>query len=185
MAREISSGKDDLGMSHLPYCSKLISIFKSMLETFFSQSYTYYLCIIFLDIDYRYFSFYCVAALRLHGRIPFYELTVPAVIMGNVYSAYLMLHPPRNIYSTMNPLVMRDVSGTRYSLSETRHYAYTVYHNGAYYGMIALASFLLVFCSLLVGLTLAVCGLDMTLLHLRSITGPVKQRYSLCLFVMF
>lgn len=104
--------------------------------------------------------------------------------MGNIYSAYLMLHPPRDISSTMNPLFMRDGSRTRYGLSETRQYEYTVYHDGAYYGFIALASFLLVIYSLLAGLILAVCGLDMTLLHLKSITGPVKQRYSLHLFCL-
>lgn len=56
-------------------------------------------------------------------------------------------------------------------------YTYTVYHHAAWYGMAALVVFLLITCALLAGLTLAICGLDMTWLQVRCVTGSVKQRY--------
>lgn len=61
--------------------------------------------------------------------------------------------------------------------TESRLYAYTVYHGVAWCGMAALAVVLLVICSLLSGLTLALCGLDTTWLKLRSITGTPRQKY--------
>jgi hypothetical protein len=60
---------------------------------------------------------------------------------------------------------------------ESRLYAYTVYHGIAWYGMAVLAGVLLTLCSLLAGLTLALGGLDITWLQLRSATGTAKQRY--------
>jgi hypothetical protein len=62
-------------------------------------------------------------------------------------------------------------------LVDVRMHPYKVFYNGAWYGMLALAVFVLIVCSLLAGLTLAVCGLNMTFLHLRSVTGSPRQRY--------
>jgi metal transporter CNNM len=59
---------------------------------------------------------------------------------------------------------------------ESRLYTYTVYHGIAWCGMAALAVILLILCSLLAGLTLALGGLDITWLQLRSVTGTPKQR---------
>jgi hypothetical protein len=62
--------------------------------------------------------------------------------------------------------------------TESRQRQYTVYHNAAWYRMLFLAIFLLVFCALLTGLTLAICGLDPTWVELRSIAGTAKERYA-------
>ena len=62
--------------------------------------------------------------------------------------------------------------------TETGQRSYTVYHNAAWYGMVALATSLLLVSALLAGLTLAICGLDSTWLHLRSVTGTGKERYA-------
>lgn len=53
-----------------------------------------------------------------------------------------------------------------------------VTNNGELFGMIAAACVLLLFYALLAGLTLAVCGLDLTWLHMRLITGTSKQRFT-------
>jgi hypothetical protein len=104
--------------------------------------------------------------------------------MGIAWSQdHLGHHNHQDTSSFIHPLMVRDINGAGYNSAETRQYQYVVYHNGACYGMVALASFLLVFCSLLAGLTLAICGLDMTLLQLRCVTGPAKQRYMLRLLV--
>lgn len=52
------------------------------------------------------------------------------------------------------------------------------YHGYQWYLMVWLAFTLLVLCFLIAGLTLGVCGLDMTWLEMRSITGTAKQRYA-------
>jgi metal transporter CNNM len=65
------------------------------------------------------------------------------------------------------------------TMAEPRLYTYTVYHGMAWYGMATLGVVLLTLCSLLAGLTLALGGLDMTWLQLRSVTGTPKQRYEL------
>jgi len=39
------------------------------------------------------------------------------------------------------------------------------------------AAALLLVCALLTGLTLAICGLDKTLVQLRSVSGTPKERY--------
>jgi hypothetical protein len=62
--------------------------------------------------------------------------------------------------------------------TETGQRSYTLYHNAAWYGMVALATSLLFISALLAGLTLAICGLDSTWLHLRSVTGTAKERYA-------
>jgi len=64
------------------------------------------------------------------------------------------------------------------SNTEPGQRSYTLYHNAAWYGMFALATFLLFVSALLAGLTLAICGLDSTWLHLRSVTGTAKERYA-------
>ena len=53
-----------------------------------------------------------------------------------------------------------------------------VVYDGAWWGMLALAIALLSICALLAGLTLAVCGLNTTILQLRSVTGTPKQRHA-------
>jgi hypothetical protein len=60
---------------------------------------------------------------------------------------------------------------------ESRLYTYTVYHGIAWYGMAVLAVMLLILCSLLAGLTLALGGLDRTSLQLRSVTGTSRQQF--------
>jgi len=67
-----------------------------------------------------------------------------------------------------------DAAG--YMLTEVMPRNYVIFHNGAWYGMLIAAGALLIFCSLLAGLTLAVCGLDMTWLQLRSVTGTPRER---------
>jgi len=61
--------------------------------------------------------------------------------------------------------------------TEPRQRQYTVYHNAAWWRMLFLGIFLLAFCALLTGLTLAICGLDPTWLEIRSIAGTAKERY--------
>lgn len=61
--------------------------------------------------------------------------------------------------------------------TETKQRSYTVYHNGAWYGMFIAGIFLLLIAALLAGLTLAICGLDSTWLHLKSVSGSAKERY--------
>ena len=67
--------------------------------------------------------------------------------------------------------------------AESRLYTYTVYHGLAWCGMAALALTLLTLCSLLAGLTLALGGLDSTLLQIRSVTGIARQRFETCLLL--
>jgi hypothetical protein len=62
--------------------------------------------------------------------------------------------------------------------AEPRAYTYQVWHNGMWYGLAIAACGLLLFCALLAGLTLAVCGLEMTWLQMRGATGTSKQRYT-------
>ncbi|KAH7333415.1 hypothetical protein BKA65DRAFT_553762 [Rhexocercosporidium sp. MPI-PUGE-AT-0058] len=57
-----------------------------------------------------------------------------------------------------------------------RDYTYIVFFGGAQIAMIAVAAVLVIFCALLTGLTLAVCGLDMNYLQLRSVTGSSQER---------
>lgn len=52
----------------------------------------------------------------------------------------------------------------------------STYRGPAWYGMLAVAFSLLLVSALLAGLTLAICGLDPTWLHLRSVTGTAKER---------
>lgn len=58
----------------------------------------------------------------------------------------------------------------------TMYVARTVYRHGAWFGMVAVAVFLLFFCALLAGLTVAICGLDPTWLQLRGIAGTPQER---------
>lgn len=60
--------------------------------------------------------------------------------------------------------------------TESRLYTYTVYHGVAWFGMATVAFVLLTLCSLLAGLTLALGGLDTTLLQLRTVSGTPRQR---------
>jgi uncharacterized membrane protein len=60
---------------------------------------------------------------------------------------------------------------------ETVPYSVMRFHYGAWIGMSILAAVLLILCALFAGLTLAVCGLDRTLLQLKCITGTPKERY--------
>jgi hypothetical protein len=62
-------------------------------------------------------------------------------------------------------------------LVDSRSVPYPVAYDGAWYGMLSLAVALLMLCALLAGLTLAVCGLNVTFLELRSVTGTPKQRH--------
>lgn len=62
-------------------------------------------------------------------------------------------------------------------VSATSQHTYTVYHGAAQIGVGAIAGALLLFCALLAGLTLAICGLDDTLLRMRVATGTAKERY--------
>ncbi len=64
-------------------------------------------------------------------------------------------------------------SGT---VSEDRQFTYVVFYGGAQIAMMVVAGLLVTFCALLTGLTLAVCGLDMNYLQLRSVTGTPKER---------
>ena len=75
-----------------------------------------------------------------------------------------------------NEIDPRATDGAGYTITTTASYSYTVYHHGPWFAMAALAGVLLIICSLLAGLTLAVCGLDMTLLQLQSVAGTAKQR---------
>jgi hypothetical protein len=70
----------------------------------------------------------------------------------------------------------KDLGINWVSDTESRQRQYTVYHNAAWYRMLFLAIFLLVFCALLAGLTLAICGLDPTWVELRSTAGTAKER---------
>jgi metal transporter CNNM len=56
-------------------------------------------------------------------------------------------------------------------------YNYVVFHGGPWIAMASIAGVLLVISSLLAGLTLAVCGLDITLLQLQTVTGTAKERW--------
>ncbi len=62
-------------------------------------------------------------------------------------------------------------------IAETRHRPYIAYHNAAQIGMGFVAATLLLICALLTGLTLAICGLDKTLVQLRSVSGAPRERY--------
>ncbi|EKD15663.1 hypothetical protein MBM_06291 [Drepanopeziza brunnea f. sp. 'multigermtubi' MB_m1] len=53
---------------------------------------------------------------------------------------------------------------------------YVVFYGGAQIAMVAVAGLLVIFCALLTGLTLAICGLDMNYLQLRSVTGSPRDR---------
>lgn len=57
-----------------------------------------------------------------------------------------------------------------------RDYSYTVFYGGPQIAMIAVAVILVLICALLTGLTLAVCGLDMNYLQLRSVAGTRQER---------
>ena len=57
-----------------------------------------------------------------------------------------------------------------------RDYSYTVFYGGPQIAMIAVAVILVLICALLTGLTLAVCGLDMNYLQLRSVAGTSQER---------
>ncbi|KAK0111301.1 hypothetical protein ONS95_001672 [Cadophora gregata] len=57
-----------------------------------------------------------------------------------------------------------------------RDYSYTVFYGGAQIAMIAVAAILVIICALLTGLTLAVCGLDINYLQLRTVTGTPQER---------
>ncbi|PBP17521.1 hypothetical protein BUE80_DR011536 [Diplocarpon rosae] len=52
--------------------------------------------------------------------------------------------------------------------TQDRQYNYLVFYGAAQVSMIVVATLLVIFCALLTGLTLAVCGLDMDYLQLRS-----------------
>lgn len=88
--------------------------------------------------------------------------------------------------ASQNPPDMKEHSVLHYSPqgrginwssdTEARQRQYTVYHNAAWYRMLFLAIFLLVFSALLAGLTLAICGLDITWVELRSTAGTAKER---------
>ena len=85
---------------------------------------------------------------------------------------------PANNSSIAHSAVPRDtVDAAGWPVTTSGSYIYTVYHGGAWIGMFVLACFLLVIYALLAGLTLAICGLDMTWLQMRSITGTAKERY--------
>ncbi|CZT04985.1 uncharacterized protein RCO7_09155 [Rhynchosporium graminicola] len=58
----------------------------------------------------------------------------------------------------------------------SRDFTYTVFFGGARIAMIVVSAILVIFAALLTGLTLAVCGLDMNYLHLRSVTGTPQER---------
>ena len=81
------------------------------------------------------------------------------------------------------PLLERDFNIDSPNDTESGQRSYTLYHNKAWYGMVVLAISLLFVCALLAGLTLAICGLDPTWLHLRSITGTAKERYATLVFL--
>ncbi|KAH6716281.1 hypothetical protein BKA61DRAFT_341098 [Leptodontidium sp. MPI-SDFR-AT-0119] len=70
-------------------------------------------------------------------------------------------------------ILRRDYDGSIYA---NRDYTYMVFFGGAQIAMIAVATILVIFCALLTGLTLAVCGLDMNYLQLRSVTGCPQER---------
>jgi hypothetical protein len=76
-----------------------------------------------------------------------------------------------------NELASRAIDAAGYNLTTTRPYNYIVFHGAPWYAMATVAGLLLVICSLLAGLTLAVCGLDITLLQLHAVTGSAKERY--------
>ena len=60
---------------------------------------------------------------------------------------------------------------------DSKRVPYWIAYGGAWYGMLFLAVSLLILCALLAGLTLALCGLNTTLLQLRGVTGTPKQRH--------
>jgi hypothetical protein len=85
-------------------------------------------------------------------------------------------HPPKDSFATSNYVPRDTVDAAGWSITTSSSYTYNVYHGGAWIGMFALACILLVVYALLAGLPLAICGLDMTWLQMRSITGTAKER---------
>jgi cell division protein FtsX len=81
----------------------------------------------------------------------------------------------------MGSLVSRPIPSAEFPLTDgnldTKHVHYPLWYDGMWYGMAATAFVLLLLCALLAGLTLAVCGLEVTLLQMRVVTGTPKQRY--------
>jgi hypothetical protein len=96
---------------------------------------------------------------------------------GSIFSILPLTSP----YMTLRArnTVHNDLNSAGWNLTETRTHTYTVYHNGAWYGMAALSVILVTLCGLFAGLTLALCGLDMTWLQIASVTGNPKKRYLL------
>jgi hypothetical protein len=63
------------------------------------------------------------------------------------------------------------------SVAHKETQTYTRYHGGPFWGMAVLAICLVMICAVLAGLTLAVCGMDDTWLHILSMSGDMHQRY--------
>jgi hypothetical protein len=61
-------------------------------------------------------------------------------------------------------------------VSGTNQHTNIAYHNAAHLGVAVTAGASLLFCALLAGLTLAICGLDETIVQLRTATGTAKER---------
>ncbi len=79
------------------------------------------------------------------------------------------------------PLAIRDVGSGSSSnpiwIGTSR--TWLVFQGPARLGMGFAAGFLLLVCSLMAGLILAVCGLDETILKMKSVTSTGKTRYGL------
>jgi len=75
-----------------------------------------------------------------------------------------------------NEVAPQAIDAAGYNITTMKTYDYIVFHGGPWYAMATVAGLLLVICSLLAGLTLAVCGLDRTLLQLQTVTGSAKER---------
>lgn len=90
-----------------------------------------------------------------------------------------LVEHPELINNRPPQLGRRDSYNSIYAsgpVSEDRQFTYVVFYGGAQIAMMVVAGLLVAFCALLTGLTLAVCGLDMNYLHLRSVTGTPKER---------
>jgi hypothetical protein len=73
---------------------------------------------------------------------------------------------------------------TQSTIRTTKTIELLVFHNAAWYGSLCIALALLSICALLAGLTLAVCGLNCTVLQLRTATGTPRQRYYFDTFIL-
>jgi hypothetical protein len=84
----------------------------------------------------------------------------------------------KSIFRHIHAIAPRNVTDpTGRVVVETISYSVARFHHGAWIGMSILALVLLTLCALLAGLTLGVCGLDTTLLHLRCATGTTRERF--------